>query len=53
MQPPTLVVQLGPSFDCSRADTQVTKLICSDADLSRADLLLVQPYYGDAQQLPR
>lgn len=41
--PPVAVARIGPSFDCARADTEVTKFICSDAELSLVDLLLVQP----------
>lgn len=42
MQPPT---SIGPSYDCTKAQTPLQNLICSDADLSRTDLELVQPYY--------
>jgi len=37
--------RIGPSFDCTKADSPVMHLICRDADLSRADVLMVQPYY--------
>ena len=49
--PPVAVARIGPSFDCARADTEVTKFICSDAELSLVDLLLVQPYYVLRQEV--
>ncbi|MGA3401800.1 MAG: peptidoglycan-binding protein [Acetobacteraceae bacterium] len=42
---PSPTTRIGPSFDCAKADSPLMHLICWDADLSRADLLLVQPYY--------
>jgi hypothetical protein len=41
----TLPTAVGPSFNCAKAQTPLAKFICSDADLSRVDLELVQPYY--------
>jgi peptidoglycan hydrolase-like protein with peptidoglycan-binding domain len=38
-------VAIGPSFDCARADRPVMKFICADADLSRIDVVFLQPYY--------
>lgn len=34
----------GPSFDCTKASTIVERLICSDADLARADRSLNEVY---------
>jgi len=42
---PSLATRTGPSFDCAKADSPLMHRICGDADLSMADLLLVQPYY--------
>lgn len=37
---------LGPSFDCSKADTPFTKIICASPALSKADLEFAQAYYA-------
>ncbi|MGD0106172.1 MAG: superinfection immunity protein [Rhodopila sp.] len=41
---------VGPSFDCSKANTPGQQLICADADLSREDLAYAQAYYALRQQ---
>jgi uncharacterized protein len=38
-------VTIGPSYDCAKAETQLPKFICSDAELSRVDVEMAQPYY--------
>ena len=38
------VGHIGPSFDCAVHTTEVRQFICTDADLSRADLEFVQPF---------
>jgi clan AA aspartic protease (TIGR02281 family) len=43
--------RIGPSFDCSKAATPLTLLICGDAELSRADLAFNQAYWALYQQL--
>lgn len=35
---------IQPSFDCAKAETEVEKLICSDAELSRLDKEMVESY---------
>ena len=42
---PPRIAAIGPSFDCSRADTPKLRFICADPDLMRIDLAMVQPYY--------
>ena len=37
--------RVGPSNDCGKADTPLMQFICADADLSRTDVEMVQPYY--------
>ncbi len=32
------------SFDCGKAGTQVEKLICADAQLSKLDSLALEPF---------
>jgi clan AA aspartic protease (TIGR02281 family) len=48
---PTPTNRVGPSFDCAKAATPLTLLICSDAELSRADLAFNQAYWALYQQL--
>ncbi|MCE8528470.1 MliC family protein [Ruegeria pomeroyi] len=36
--------QEGPSFDCSKAQSDVETLICEDADLARLDRLVAERY---------
>jgi hypothetical protein len=48
---PSPTTRIGPSFDCGKADSPLMHLNCWDADLSRADLLLVQPYYVLRQEV--
>jgi uncharacterized protein len=43
--------RVGPSFDCSKAVSPLTLLICSDAALSRVDLAFNQAYWALYQQL--
>jgi S1-C subfamily serine protease/uncharacterized protein len=43
--------RVGPSFDCSKASTPLTFLICGDAELSRVDLTFNQAYWALFQQL--
>jgi uncharacterized protein len=43
--------RVGPSFDCSKAATTLTFLICGDAELSRVDLAFNQAYWALYQQL--
>ncbi len=42
---------IGPSFDCSKAASPLTYLICGDAELSRVDLAFNQAYWALFQQL--
>ena len=42
---PRVAQRIGPSYDCTKANTAAAQFICADADLSRIDLELVQPYY--------
>ncbi|KQO99312.1 hypothetical protein ASF33_06655 [Methylobacterium sp. Leaf92] len=37
---------LGPSFDCEKANTPLPTLICEDAGLRRIDLELARPFYA-------
>ena len=41
---------IGPSYDCSKANTPLQRFICANSDLSRTDLIFVQPYYAMRQQ---
>lgn len=43
--------RVGPSFDCSKAASPLTLLICSDVTLSRVDLAFNQAYWALYQQL--
>jgi uncharacterized protein len=43
--------RIGPSFDCSKAASPLTYLICGDAELSRVDLAFNQAYWALFQQL--
>ncbi len=43
--------RIGPSFDCSKAASPLTLLICSDDTLSRMDLAFNQAYWALYQQL--
>lgn len=43
--------RVGPSFDCTKATTPLTFLICGDAELSRLDLRFAQAYWALFQQL--
>jgi S1-C subfamily serine protease/uncharacterized protein len=43
--------RIGPSFDCSKAASPLTFLICSDVGLARVDLSFVQAYWALYQQL--
>jgi S1-C subfamily serine protease/uncharacterized protein len=43
--------RIGPSFDCSKAASPLTYLICGDAQLSRVDLAFNQAYWALFQQL--
>jgi uncharacterized protein len=43
--------RIGPSYDCSKAATPLTLLICADPDLSRLDLRFNQAYWALFQQL--
>jgi peptidoglycan hydrolase-like protein with peptidoglycan-binding domain/uncharacterized protein YecT (DUF1311 family) len=42
---------VGPSFDCSKAASPLTFLICADPELSRVDLSFNQAYWALFQQL--
>lgn len=42
---------VGPGFDCTRATTPLTYLICGDAELSRLDLRFNQVYWALFQQI--
>ena len=43
--------RVGPGFDCTRATTPLTYLICGDAELSRLDLRFNQVYWALFQQI--
>jgi S1-C subfamily serine protease len=43
--------RVGPSYDCGKAATPLTLLICADSDLSRLDLRFGQAYWALFQQL--
>jgi CHAT domain-containing protein/uncharacterized protein len=43
--------RIGPSFDCSKATSPLTVLICGDAELSRLDLSFNQAYWALFQQV--
>jgi S1-C subfamily serine protease/uncharacterized protein YecT (DUF1311 family) len=43
--------RVGPSFDCSKAASSLTLLICGDAQLSRVDLSFNQAYWALYEQL--
>jgi S1-C subfamily serine protease len=43
--------RIGPSYDCGKAGTPLTLLICADPDLSRLDLRFGQAYWALFQQL--
>ena len=43
--------RVGPGFDCNRANTPLTFLICGDAELSRLDLRFNQAYWALFQQI--
>jgi clan AA aspartic protease (TIGR02281 family) len=43
--------RVGPSFDCSKAASPLTLLICRDDTLSRVDLAFNQAYWALYQQL--
>lgn len=45
--------RIGPGFDCAKAAQPLARLICSDPDLSRTDLLFNQAYQALWQQLDR
>lgn len=49
--PVAAAAHLGPSFDCSKAASPLTFLICADAELSRVDLAFNQAYWALFQQL--
>ena len=42
---------VGPSFDCNKAASPLTFLICGNAELSRVDLAFNQAYWALYQQL--
>jgi hypothetical protein len=44
-QPSEPVRSIGPSYDCAKAEKPLEKFICSDAQLSRANVEMIQPYY--------
>lgn len=48
---PTASGHIGPSYDCSKATTPLTLLICVDPGLSRLDLRFGQAYWALFQQL--
>jgi clan AA aspartic protease (TIGR02281 family) len=48
---PSPIGRIGPSFDCSKAASPLTFLICSDAELSRVDISFGQAYWALYQQL--
>jgi S1-C subfamily serine protease/uncharacterized protein YecT (DUF1311 family) len=43
--------RVGPGFDCYKANTPLTFLICGDAELSRLDLRFNQAYWALFQQI--
>ena len=43
--------RVGPGFDCAKASTPLTFLICGDAELSRLDLRFNQVYWALFQQI--
>jgi S1-C subfamily serine protease len=43
--------RIGPGFDCTKAATPLTFLICGDAELSRLDLRFNQVYWALFQQI--
>jgi uncharacterized protein len=43
--------RIGPGFDCTKANTPLTFLICGDAELSRLDLRFNQVYWALFQQV--
>ncbi len=44
-KPAAAARDLGPSFDCERANTPLPILICEDAGLRRIDLEMARPFY--------
>ncbi|CAA2156781.1 hypothetical protein MBRA_02215 [Methylobacterium brachiatum] len=43
---PTAARDLGPSFDCERANTPLPTLICEDSGLRRVDLEMARAFYA-------
>ena len=50
-EPPNAAGSIGPTYDCLQSKSGLARFICSDADLSRIDIELVQPYYVLRQQV--
>src|ERR1035437_2392860 len=48
---PSPALAIGPSFDCSKAQTSLAQFICASPVLSKADLEFVQSYYALRQQV--
>lgn len=48
---PSTNSRIGPSFDCNKAASPLTFMICSDTELSRLDLSFNQAYWALYQQL--
>lgn len=45
-KPAAATQDLGPSFDCEKANTPLPILICEDAGLRRIDLEMARPFYA-------
>jgi uncharacterized protein len=43
--------QIGPSFDCHKAQQPLAQMLCADPDLSRTDLRFAQAYFALLRQV--
>ncbi len=43
--------QIGPSFDCHRAQQPLAQMLCADPELSRTDLRFAQAYFALLRQV--